>query len=64
MLGVRAADVAQVLLVRRGRVLVTRTHVDVIMPMDGISLPVRRAGLDANPGWRPDLGRIVMFYYE
>jgi hypothetical protein len=41
-----------------------RTHVDLTMPMDSASLPIRRVGLDANPGWMPDLGRVVLFHFE
>ncbi|HEY7066786.1 MAG TPA: hypothetical protein VII06_35290 [Chloroflexota bacterium] len=51
------------LLARRGRLVVSRTHVDLVLPMDAISLAVRRAGLDRDPGWVPDLGRIVLFHF-
>jgi hypothetical protein len=52
------------LLVRSATVHATRTHVDVVMALDAISLPVRRAGLDADPGWLPSYGRVVRFHYE
>jgi hypothetical protein len=42
---------------------VTATHVDLVMPMNEISVPVRLAGLDANPGWVPELGRVVTFHF-
>jgi hypothetical protein len=50
-------------LLRTGRLYVTATHVDLVMPMNEISVPVRLAGLDANPGWVPELGRVVTFHF-
>ena len=47
-----------------GRLYVTRTHVDLVAPLDQISLPVRRAGLDRDPGWVPELGRVVLFHFR
>ncbi len=44
--------------------MVGRTHVDLTLPMNAISLPARRAGLDRDPGWVPDLGRVVLFHFE
>jgi hypothetical protein len=51
------------LLRRRGRVCATATHVDLVLPLDAIALPARRAGLDADPGWVRDLMRVVSFHY-
>jgi hypothetical protein len=34
------------------------------MSMDQISIPVRRAGLDQDPGWVPDLAQIVLFHFD
>lgn len=48
---------------REGSVDATRTHVDVHMAVDQVTLPVRLAGLDANPGWVPELARVVTFYF-
>jgi hypothetical protein len=28
-----------------------------------VSIAVRRAGLDRDPGWQPDLGYIVLFHF-
>jgi hypothetical protein len=47
-----------------GRVLVSRTHVDVVLALDQIDLTVRACGLDQDPGWVPHLGRIVLFHFE
>lgn len=40
------------------------SHIDLIARLDQISLPARRAGLDRDPGWRPDLGRVLMFHFH
>jgi hypothetical protein len=57
-------DIVTALLLRSGRLYVTRTHVDLVMPLAGVSLAVRRAGLDFDPGWLPAFGRVVKFHYE
>jgi hypothetical protein len=46
-----------------GRVLVTATHVDVLLSLQHVDLPARVAGLDRDPGWVPALGRIVLFHF-
>ncbi|MDA0166263.1 hypothetical protein OM076_38720 [Solirubrobacter ginsenosidimutans] len=56
--------VAAELLIRWGTVHVTRTHVDVVLTLDAISLRVRRAGLDADPGWMPFYGRVIRLHFE
>ena len=48
---------------RRGRVAMTRTHLDVSFFMWQIDIDIRKAGLDINPGWTPWLGRVVQFHY-
>ena len=47
-----------------GQVLVSRTHVDVVLGIDQIDLAARSAGLDQDPGWVPHLGRVVLFHFE
>lgn len=42
----------------------TQTHVDVVFTLEQIRLDIRRAGLDRNPGWVPELGRIITFHYQ
>jgi hypothetical protein len=59
-----AFDLAQMLLLYPGRLYVTATHVDLVMRLEEISLPVRLAGLDRNPGWLLDFGRVVLFHFE
>ena len=57
------SDLPRILWVR-GRLFVTRTHVDLVLPLEAADLAVRRAGLDADPGWVPELGRVVQFFFE
>jgi hypothetical protein len=49
---------------RAGLVQTTRSHADVRMGLDQVTLPVRLAGLDASPGWVPELGRVVTFHFH
>jgi hypothetical protein len=55
-------DVA--LLQRSGLIRASRTHVDVHMGLDQVSVAVRLAGLDANAGWVPELARVVTFHFD
>jgi hypothetical protein len=48
---------------RRGTLILSSTHIDLVMSMRQISVPIRAAGLDGNPGWVPELGRIVTFHF-
>jgi hypothetical protein len=41
----------------------TSTHVDLVTDLDAIWLPARAAGLDRDPGWRAELGRVVRFHF-
>jgi len=56
-------DPATHLLLRRGQLYVTASHVDLALPLEAASLPVRIAGLDFDPGWLPQFGRVVRFHY-
>jgi hypothetical protein len=58
-----ADTLQEALLCKRGWLIAGRTHVDLYMTMDQISIPIRRAGLDCDPSWVPDLGRIVLFHF-
>jgi hypothetical protein len=57
-------DLAEILLLHPGRLYLTSTHVDLVMNLDTISLPIRLAGLDFNPGWLPDYGKVIQFHFE
>ena len=52
------------LLQANGHLYVTGSHVDLVMNLSELSLPIRLAGLDFDPGWLVDFGRVVMFHYE
>ncbi len=60
----RPEDLPPLLLLRPGRVHVTSTHVDVVMDLASISLPVRISGLDRDPGWLPAFGRVIQFHFR
>lgn len=62
--GTGNCDLQSALLLRRGRLYVTSTHVDLVMNLADVSVPIRMAGLDRNPGWLPDFGRVVLFHFE
>lgn len=46
------------------RIALFHETMDVVLPMERIDSAVRRAGLDANPGWVPWLRRRVTFTFE
>jgi hypothetical protein len=48
---------------RWGSVTAEPGRLDVALDLDELSLDVRRAGLDLDPGWIPWLGRVVRFRY-
>jgi hypothetical protein len=54
----------ETLLARAGRLYVTATHVDLVMELETVSLPVRLAGLDRSPGWLGEFGRAILFHFE
>jgi hypothetical protein len=51
------------MLIEPGRIALSRTHLDLTLSLAQIRLPVRLAGLDVDPGWQPDAGRIVLFHF-
>ncbi len=59
----RDSAISGTLLESAARVSVSATHVDVRFPLEAARPAVRLAGLDANPGWVPPLGRIVSFEF-
>lgn len=59
-----ADDPVERLLALPARIHLTSSHLDVVTGLDQIWLPARRAGLDRNPGWLPDYGRVVLLHYE
>lgn len=57
-------DTIAALLRGPARLYASPTHIDLVAPLDAISLPARLAGLDRDPGWQPSLGRVVSFHFE
>lgn len=55
---------AESILHHPGTLYVSRTHIDLRLTLDQISLPIRRAGLDRSPGWLPQFSRIFTIYFE
>lgn len=54
------------ILLRPGRIWLTRTDLDVTLPLNATDLRIRRAGLDLDPLWLPwfgPTGRVVRFHY-
>jgi hypothetical protein len=49
---------------RGGRIALNRTHLTVSFRLAEVSLPVRVAGLDIDPGWIAPLARVVRFEYD
>ena len=62
-LALRSPNLEEVLL-RRGMLYVTRTHIDVVMSLSQIHLGARLAGFDSNPGWVTELGRVINFHFD
>jgi len=48
----------------RGRLFVTNTHIDFCTGLENISPAIRCAGLDQDPGWLPEVGRVVLFHFD
>jgi hypothetical protein len=63
-LEVTVEELPGTLLQRRARIAYDRTHVDVAFPLAEASVPVRRAGLDRDPGWVPELARVITFQFD
>jgi hypothetical protein len=53
-----------ILLKHSARVLVTPSHVDVVLRLAELPVEVRLAGLDRDPGWIPAAGRYLGFHFE
>ncbi|MDH5179218.1 MAG: hypothetical protein OEZ39_14560 [Gammaproteobacteria bacterium] len=52
------------ILLLRARIYASSSHIDLVTGMENISLAVRCSGLDRDPGWMPELGKVVLFHYE
>lgn len=58
------ADLSETLFFHSGTLHVTSSHIDLVMPLAESSVLIRRAGLDQDPGWLPDFGRVIQFHFE
>jgi len=55
---------AAIVLEHPARVLVSPSHVDVVLALDQHPVELRLAGLDRDPGWIPAAGRYLAFHFE
>jgi hypothetical protein len=46
------------------RLYLTMSHLDLVARLDAVRFPVRAAGLDRNPGWLRDWGRVIYFHFK
>jgi hypothetical protein len=63
-LGCQADELPAVLLERPARVVYDRAQVDLYLPLAGATVAVRRAGFDRDPGWVPELSRVIAFHFD
>jgi len=56
-------EAARALVRRSGQIVLTDQAVTVIQPVEAIDIDLRRAGLDADPGWLPWLGKTLSFRF-
>jgi hypothetical protein len=52
------------LLLRPGRLVLTRWSADLTWPLATADIALRRAGWDIDPGWLPWIGRVVRLRYD
>ena len=52
------------LLLRPGRLVLTRWSADLTWPLTTADIALRRTGWDIDPGWLPWIGRVVQFHYD
>ena len=57
-------ELPYVLCEHSARILVTATHLDIILSLDELPVEIRIAGLDRDPGWVPAAGRFIAFHFE
>jgi hypothetical protein len=48
---------------RPGRIHLTPSHMEIVMPQSAIDIRIRKAGIDVNPGWLLWLCKVVSFRY-
>jgi hypothetical protein len=58
------ASLAHALLLVPGKFYLTSSNLDLVASIESISLAVRKAGLDSDPGWVPEFDRFIRFHFE
>lgn len=58
------SDLIKSIFYYQGTLYVSKSHVDLVMTLNDISLPIRIAGFDRNPGWMKDFGRVISFHFD
>lgn len=46
------------------RIFISSSHIDLVADINKTSLTARRSGLDQDPGWLPEYGRVVLFHFD
>lgn len=46
-----------------GRIFISSSHIDLVTSINNVSIAKRQAGLDQDPGWLPEYGRVVLFQF-
>ena len=62
--GLSVDDLSAQLLQCRGQIYITSNHIDLVAPLENISISARRSGLDRDPGWLAEVGRVVLFHFD
>ena len=59
-----SSELEKVVIFYPGELHVTASHVDLVMDLETISMRIRMAGLDRNPGWLADFGRVIAYHFN
>lgn len=57
-------DLIRELLYLDARIYISSSHIDLVTGIDNTRFTLRRAGLDQDPGWLPDYGRVVLIHFS
>ncbi len=57
-------DLARELLHLDARIYLSSSHIDLVTGIDNTRFKLRFAGLDQDPGWLPDYGRVVLIHFS
>ncbi len=48
----------------QARIYISACHIDLVADVNQSSLVLRRSGLDQDPGWQPEFGRVILFHFQ